>query len=123
GLHREKSGRSLPIGRRACKRAQRHESSRIAGALGHYHGATTTLFSTLDTPGADHAASSACSFACQVRTLPRKTTLLSTASTLIWLASSCARRAKALSIFVLTSATLTRGFTLIRLVMPFTPVV
>src|SRR5450759_481613 len=44
---------------------------------------TTTSFCTVDTPGADHAAVSACFFSSQERTLPRKITLLSIASTLI----------------------------------------
>src|SRR6476646_3230430 len=58
------------------------------GSIYRYQGATVTLFSTFETPGADHAACSASSFSCHEWTLPRNTTLLSVASTLIWLASS-----------------------------------
>ena len=81
----------------------------------------TMRVSTLVTPGADQAERSASCRSAQERTDPRRMTRLPSTSTVTLLASSWALRTKASSIFFFTSDGVTFGFTVIRLLMDFTP--
>src|SRR5690349_11335928 len=84
--------------------------------------ATLISFSTWDTPGAAHAAHSACSRSFQLSTAPRRMTFPSLVSTEIVWASRSAARSKARSIRCLMSfGAVCGGFTEIRLVTPLTP--
>ena len=86
-----------------------------------HHGSTVIKFSTLETPGAAQAARSASCFSANERTVPRSVTLRPSTSTVTRLASTAALRLKASSILFLSSVGETRGFTVIRLLMPITP--
>jgi hypothetical protein len=79
--HKRKPKAGIAMSRYAQR--QRNQLLRLRRSTWPYHTLITTSFCTFDTPGADHAAVSACSFSSQDRTVPRKITLLSTASTLI----------------------------------------
>src|SRR6267142_3821962 len=78
--------------------------------------------STEVTPGADHAARSASSFSSQERTVPFRMTLVPSTSILVRLASHMTLRRSACSIFCFISDGTTRGFTLMELITPLTPV-